>query len=227
MCRHDFGYLSVIDKVPQLVGGGKRTEITALIGREFPVRDLRQCVECLSEVHELAMHGLSVIINSPRGRIGIEVDGSQFPQMIVRECRSQGLGTLCKRIKGAAALAVLVEGSDQLGPSLGRRRCIFNFSRDDLLHLVGDAFLFPLGEVVVKIRHRLFETAAFPFLGHAFGMGEHIGIEGSFDQANPIGTRTEARLVGELARRLDGVVAVENELTWRIDDTEPEAAPEA
>ncbi len=35
-----------------------------------------------------------------------------------------------------------------------------------------------------------------------------------------IGTRTEARLVEELARRLDGVVAVRNELTWRLDDTD-------
>ncbi len=35
-----------------------------------------------------------------------------------------------------------------------------------------------------------------------------------------IGTRTEARLVEELARRLDGVVDVSNELTWRIDDTD-------
>lgn len=35
-----------------------------------------------------------------------------------------------------------------------------------------------------------------------------------------IGTRTEARLVEELARRLDGVVDVSNQLTWRIDDTD-------
>ncbi|MEZ5176468.1 MAG: CBS domain-containing protein [Acidimicrobiia bacterium] len=35
-----------------------------------------------------------------------------------------------------------------------------------------------------------------------------------------IGTRTEARLVEELARRLDGVVDVQNELTWRLDDTD-------
>ena len=35
-----------------------------------------------------------------------------------------------------------------------------------------------------------------------------------------IGTRTEARLVEELARRLDGVVDVSNELTWRLDDTD-------
>lgn len=41
-----------------------------------------------------------------------------------------------------------------------------------------------------------------------------------------IGTRTEARLVGELARRLDGVVAVENELNWRLDDTSPVDVPE-
>ena len=38
-----------------------------------------------------------------------------------------------------------------------------------------------------------------------------------------IGTRTEARLVEELARRLDGVVGVENKLGWRIDDTETDA----
>lgn len=38
-----------------------------------------------------------------------------------------------------------------------------------------------------------------------------------------IGTRTEARLVEELARRLDGVVGVENNLDWRIDDTEADA----
>lgn len=34
-----------------------------------------------------------------------------------------------------------------------------------------------------------------------------------------IGTRTEARLMEELARRLDGVVEVRSNLTWRIDDT--------
>jgi Mg/Co/Ni transporter MgtE len=38
-----------------------------------------------------------------------------------------------------------------------------------------------------------------------------------------IGTRTEARLVEELARRLDGVVDVSNQLTWRIDDTDSQA----
>jgi len=34
-----------------------------------------------------------------------------------------------------------------------------------------------------------------------------------------IGTRTEARLLEELARRLDGVADVQNDLTWRRDDT--------
>jgi CBS-domain-containing membrane protein len=33
-----------------------------------------------------------------------------------------------------------------------------------------------------------------------------------------IGTRDEARLLGELAKRLDGVVRVENKLSWRLDD---------
>jgi len=35
-----------------------------------------------------------------------------------------------------------------------------------------------------------------------------------------IGTRTEVRLMEELTRRLDGVVDVDNELQWRIDDTD-------
>jgi len=35
-----------------------------------------------------------------------------------------------------------------------------------------------------------------------------------------IGTRNEARLLAELARRLDGVVKVESNLTWRLDDAE-------
>jgi predicted transcriptional regulator len=33
-----------------------------------------------------------------------------------------------------------------------------------------------------------------------------------------IGTRTEARLLEEVVRRLDGVMRVENGLSWRIDD---------
>ena len=35
-----------------------------------------------------------------------------------------------------------------------------------------------------------------------------------------IGTRNEARLLEELARRLDGVMKVVSELTWRLDDVE-------
>ena len=42
-----------------------------------------------------------------------------------------------------------------------------------------------------------------------------------------IGTRTEARLVEELARRLDGVVSVDNRLDWRIDDTSTDADVDA
>jgi len=33
-----------------------------------------------------------------------------------------------------------------------------------------------------------------------------------------IGTRNESRLLGELVRRLDGIMRVENKLTWRLDD---------
>ncbi len=39
--------------------------------------------------------------------------------------------------------------------------------------------------------------------------------------AGEIGTRNEALLLGELARRLDGVMRVDNDLTWRFDDSGP------
>lgn len=43
--------------------------------------------------------------------------------------------------------------------------------------------------------------------------------EGVVTFVGEIGTRTEARLIEELARRLDGVVRVDNQLDWRLDDT--------
>ena len=44
-------------------------------------------------------------------------------------------------------------------------------------------------------------------------------LNGVVTLVGSVGTRTEARLMEELARRLDGVVEVKSDLTWRIDDT--------
>ena len=45
-------------------------------------------------------------------------------------------------------------------------------------------------------------------------------VNGVVTLSGDIGTRTEARLLGELASRLDGVLRVESRLRWRLDDTE-------
>lgn len=42
--------------------------------------------------------------------------------------------------------------------------------------------------------------------------------EGVVKLSGEMPTRTDARLLHELTRRLDGVVAVEDELTWKVDD---------
>ena len=42
--------------------------------------------------------------------------------------------------------------------------------------------------------------------------------EGVVEFTGEIGTRDESRLLEELARRLDGVMRVDNQLTWRLDD---------
>ena len=43
--------------------------------------------------------------------------------------------------------------------------------------------------------------------------------DGMVELKGELPTRTEVRLLEELSRRLDGVVAVSNDLTWRLDDT--------
>ncbi len=43
--------------------------------------------------------------------------------------------------------------------------------------------------------------------------------DGVVDLSGELPTRTEVRLLEELSRRLDGVVTVSNNLTWRLDDT--------
>ncbi len=54
----------------------------------------------------------------------------------------------------------------------------------------------------------------------------HIDVsveDGVVHLAGELPTRTEVRLLTELSRRLDGVVAISNKLTWRLDDTKLEA----
>ena len=43
--------------------------------------------------------------------------------------------------------------------------------------------------------------------------------EGRVSLGGTMPTRTEARLLEELARRLDGVVSVDSSLEWKLDDT--------
>ncbi len=49
-----------------------------------------------------------------------------------------------------------------------------------------------------------------------------VGVEveeGKIRLTGKLGTRSECRLLEELCRRLDGVVSVESELEWKVDDT--------
>lgn len=47
-------------------------------------------------------------------------------------------------------------------------------------------------------------------------------LDGVVTLSGELPTRTEARLLEELTRRLDGVVSVESTLSWKIDDTKLE-----
>ena len=97
---------------------------------------------------------------------------------------------------------VVVEESKMVG-ILSRFDIVAAFTRPD--DLIEDEIREDL------IRRVLFVDPATVDVSVANGIVRFVGS---------IGTRTEARLVEELARRLDGVVDVQNDLTWRLDDTE-------
>lgn len=44
-------------------------------------------------------------------------------------------------------------------------------------------------------------------------------LDGVVSLSGEIATRNESRLLEEITRRLDGVIRVQNELTWRLDDS--------
>jgi predicted transcriptional regulator len=91
------------------------------------------------------------------------------------------------------------------------RRLVGIISRSDIVAL----FTRPDEVIEDEIREDLIRRVLFVDpdvvdVGVADGVVTFVG---------EIGTRTEASLLEELARRLDGVVRVNSELTWRIDDT--------
>jgi CBS domain-containing protein len=49
--------------------------------------------------------------------------------------------------------------------------------------------------------------------------------EGNVTLAGELDTRTDAALLAELTRRLDGVVSVDNLLTWKVDNTKLQMVP--
>lgn len=96
---------------------------------------------------------------------------------------------------------VVIEDSKMVGV-LSRFDILAAFTRPD--DLIEDEIREDL------IRRVLFVDPATVEVSVSNGIVQFVGT---------IGTRTEARLVEELARRLDGVVDVQNDLTWRLDDT--------
>ncbi len=95
---------------------------------------------------------------------------------------------------------VVIEDSKMVG-IISRFDIVAAFTRPD--DLIEDEIREDL------IRRVLFVDPATVDVSVANGIVRFVGS---------IGTRTEARLIEELARRLDGVVEVKNELTWRLDD---------
>lgn len=54
---------------------------------------------------------------------------------------------------------------------------------------------------------------------------DELGVavrEGVVTLSGEVDTRSEAALLAELTRRVTGVISVENDLRWRVDDTKPE-----
>jgi CBS-domain-containing membrane protein len=90
-------------------------------------------------------------------------------------------------------------------------------SRTDILR----AFARPDADIVEEIRTRV----AVRIMWIDPKLVQIISEDGNVTLAGELETKSDVTLLTELTRRLDGVVSVEDRLTWKVDDTRLQMVP--
>ena len=148
-------------------------------------------------------------------RMEVARDEADDPQPIERvgDVMSGGVVTIGPTESVAEAAKVMVVQDVKRLPVVDdERRIVGIISRLDIVAV----FTRPDEIIEDEIREDLIRRVLFVD-PDAIGVSVKGGVV-TFEGG--IGTRNEARLLEELARRLDGVMRVDNELTWRLDDSD-------
>ena len=139
---------------------------------------------------------------------GEELEGVET----VRDVMSRGVVTVGPELSIYEAAKIMsVQDVERLPVVDDEERLLGVISRSDIVSI----FTRPDDVIEDEIREDLIRRVLFVD-------PDQLDVEvenGVVTFVGEIGTRTEARLLAELATRLDGVLRVESRLTWRIDDT--------
>ena len=147
-----------------------------------------------------------------RLEVAREEDDDPAPVETVKEVMSRGVVTVEAGVSiYEAAKIMVVQDIKRLPVIDDEDRLLGIISRADIVSL----FTRPDDVIEDEIREDLIRRVLFVDPDEV-DVAVHNGVVALVGE---IGTRTEARLLEELTRRLDGVIRVDNQLSWRIDDT--------
>lgn len=147
-------------------------------------------------------------------RIEVARDGEETPEPIERvsQVMSEDVVTIPPDAEISDAARLMASNDIKRLPVIGEdRRLLGIISRMDVVAV----FTRPDEVVEDEIREDLLRRVLFIDPDEI----EVTVANGVVRFSGQIGTRNESRILEELARRLDGVTRVDNQLTWRVDDT--------
>lgn len=138
-------------------------------------------------------------------------------ERLVGDVMTADVVTLGPDADHAEAARVMRKAGIKRIPIVDDGRLLGIVSRSDILR----AFARPDSEIIDEIENHI--------LGEVLWIDrtrvEVVSVEGNVVIKGRLETKSDAMLVEEMARRVDGVVSLSSELTWEIDNTKLEMTP--
>lgn len=148
----------------------------------------------------------------------LEGDDPANEHQVVEDVMTREVLTLTADTDHADAARLMMKANIKRVPVVSDEGLLIGLvSRGDLLR----AFARPDSEILDEIRARV--------VGKILWIDEKLVdvtcIDGNVVLSGRLETRSDAALLNELTRRLDGVVSVEDRLGWRLDNTKLQMVP--
>lgn len=139
--------------------------------------------------------------------------GDEVPsqERLVKDVMTEKVLTLDAETDHSVAARLMKTAGVKRIPVVEEGRLVGVVSRSDILK----AFARPDSEIIDEIENRLMREILWIDPEQA----DVICVDGNVSLSGRLETRSDATLIEELTRRLDGVVSVASELTWVTDNT--------